>query len=228
MLGAVLLLGLLGQPGRAPSLRPLGAGLPPGALAPAAMPPPALRADPPSQAAPPASLAANIAAEEQRLADLRSARVALEAQLAALRQEAEQRQRTPPALKDGAEAGQTQPPIAAAGGGRDRSEPIAASAADPARQGMRIFVHHRANSRPGAQAAAEVAENLRGAGLAVTDVRSAPFVPSTPVVRYFHQEDQDAAARLASRLGRGWAIQDFRAFEPQPPPHTLEVWLPGN
>jgi hypothetical protein len=44
-------------------------------------------------------------------------------------------------------------------------------------------------------------------------------------VRYFHAEDQAAAARLAARLGRGWAIQDFRAYLPQPAPQTLEVWL---
>jgi hypothetical protein len=47
-------------------------------------------------------------------------------------------------------------------------------------------------------------------------------------VRYFHDEDAAAAARLAARLGPGWAIQDFRAFLPQPAPQTLEVWLPAN
>jgi len=62
----------------------------------------------------------------------------------------------------------------------------------------------------------------------VPQLRQAPFVPSTPVVRYFHAEDQGAAASLAARLGRGWAIQDFRAYIPQPPPQTLEVWLPGS
>ena len=26
----------------------------------------------------------------------------------------------------------------------------------------------------------------------------------------------------------GWAVQDFRAFQPQPAPRTLEVWLPAS
>jgi len=37
-----------------------------------------------------------------------------------------------------------------------------------------------------------------------------------------------AAARLAGRLGPGWAIQDFRALSPSPPPQTLELWLPDR
>ena len=57
-------------------------------------------------------------------------------------------------------------------------------------------------------------------------VRPAPAVPSQRVVRYFHSGDAPAAARLAGRLGRGWAIQDFRGYEPLPSPGTLEVWLP--
>jgi hypothetical protein len=186
-----------------------------------------LRAIPPSVAAPGPSLDASIAEEEQRLTALRSARAEMEAQLAALREEAEQLRRAVPSRK-AETAGVTAPLTASGGGGPVRPEPTAVEVPEPPQPDMRIFVHHRANSRPGAAAAAEVAENLRDAGLSVADVRSAPFVPSTPVVRYFHQQDQEAAARLAGRLGRGWAIQDFRAFEPQPPPRTLEVWLPAN
>jgi hypothetical protein len=48
------------------------------------------------------------------------------------------------------------------------------------------------------------------------------------VVRYFHADDAGAAARLAGRLGRGWAIQDFRGYEPSPSPGTLEVWVPDR
>jgi hypothetical protein len=47
-------------------------------------------------------------------------------------------------------------------------------------------------------------------------------------VRYFHAEDAPAAARLAGRLGRGWALQDFRSYEPLPSPGLLEVWLPDR
>jgi hypothetical protein len=226
LLAALLLLGLLSGPSGAPSSRPLGAGLPPGALS-AVPPPPVLRGvQPPTPATGP-SLAASIAEEEQRLAALRSERAAMAAQLARLRAEAEQLRRGAPAPKDEI-AGSTPQAAPSTGGGPVRAEPAAAAVPEPTQPDMRIFVHHRVNSRPGAAAAAEVAENLRDAGLAVADVRSAPFVPSTPVVRYFHQQDQEAAARLAGRLGRGWAIQDFRAFEPQPPPRTLEVWLPAN
>jgi hypothetical protein len=96
---------------------------------------------------------------------------------------------------------------------------------EPGMRPMRVVVHHRANSTAASGAAAELAQSLRGGGFEVQGVRSAAFVPSTPVVRFFHEEDQAAAARLAARLGRGWAIQDFRAFLPQPAPQTLEVWL---
>jgi NAD(P)-dependent dehydrogenase (short-subunit alcohol dehydrogenase family) len=96
---------------------------------------------------------------------------------------------------------------------------------EPPGRPLRVFVHHRANASPAM--AEEVAQSLRGAGIEVTALRPSAFVPSTPVVRYFHEEDQATAARLAGRLGRSWAIQDFRAYAPQPPPGTLEVWLPG-
>ena len=57
---------------------------------------------------------------------------------------------------------------------------------------------------------------------------SAEATPSQRVVRYFHSEDAPAAARLAGRLGRGWALQDFRSYEPLPSPGLLEVWLPDR
>jgi hypothetical protein len=188
---------------------------------------------------------AEIVAEEARLAALRGARTQLEQEIAALRQQAEERRRDMPGRKvipENAAAGATAPlPPATGGGGlavpTATSQPAPAQPAlapapppapEPLARGVRVFVHHRANSPPGAAAAEEVAQTLRGAGVEVPGIRAAPFVPSTPVVRYFHEEDQAAAARLAGRLGRGWAIQDFRAYLPQPSPQTLEVWLPGN
>jgi len=138
---------------------------------------------------------AEIAAEEARLAALRAARLELERQVAALEQETAARRSLPPPQ-------------------------------EPGLRPVRVVVHHRANSPAASGAAAELAQSLRGgSGFEVLGVRSAAFVPSTPVVRYFHEEDQAAAARLAARLGRGWAIQDFRAYLPQPAPQTLEVWL---
>jgi hypothetical protein len=45
------------------------------------------------------------------------------------------------------------------------------------------------------------------------------------VVRYFHAADEEAARDLATRLGGGWAVQDFRAYQPRPAPRTIELWL---
>lgn len=157
---------------------------------------------------------AEIAAEEARLAALRDARLRLEQELEALRQAAEELQRDPaPAMPDVPRSG----PAA-----------IAAPPADIARRPVRIVVLHRANSQPAAAAASAVADALRGGGVEVQALRGASFVPSTPVVRYFHDEDRAAATWLAEQLGHGWAVQDFRAFQPQPAPQTLEVWLPAS
>ena len=89
-------------------------------------------------------------------------------------------------------------------------------------------MHHRAGSAAGAEAAAALAGRCGDGGFDVPELRPVPAVPSQRVVRYFHAEDAAAAARLAGRLGRGWAIQDFRGYEPSPGPGTLEVWLPDR
>lgn len=96
---------------------------------------------------------------------------------------------------------------------------------EPGARPMRVVVHHRANSPAASGAAAELARTLRGSGFEVQALRGAAFMPSPPVVRFFHEEDLSAASRLAARLGPGWAIQDFRAYLAQPAPQTLEVWL---
>lgn len=161
---------------------------------------------------------AEIAAEEARLAALRDARRRLERELEALRQSAE-------ALS--AEALQREAPPAATEPPESPPAPVAAPLTDAERR-VRIVVLHRANSAPAAAAASAVAKTLRGSGFEVQALRGAPFVPSTPVVRYFHEEDRAAAASLAARLGQGWATQDFRAFQPQPAPQMLELWLPAS
>ncbi|WP_237216589.1 hypothetical protein, partial [Falsiroseomonas oryziterrae] len=155
-------------------------------------------------------------AEETRLAALRAQRIQLEQELVALRQEVERRRAEMPGRK------LAQPDATASGAQAPPAGPVAEASGRP----LRVFVHHRANAP--ASGAEEVVQTLRGGGIDVTAVRASPFVPSTPVVRYFHEEDQATAARLAGRLGRSWAIQDFRAYVPQPPPGTLEVWLPGS
>ncbi len=173
---------------------------------------------------------AEIASEEQRLAGLREQRAALERELVVMRQEVEQRRRD---LGQKVQPGGSPPatgvpvPIQPASGPGVLTLPPGVDPAGASR-GPRVFVHHRASSGTAASQAEELVQNLRGAGFDPQPPRAVPFVPSTPVVRYFHEEDQSAAARLAARLGRGWAIQDFRAFVPQPPPQTLEVWMPGS
>jgi hypothetical protein len=204
-LGIALLIGwsVWTGPGGPPPPRPPGAGLPPQLT----------RSILPEAEAVASARRAEIAAEEARLAALRTARAQLEQEVAALRQEVEQRRLDPAGHKPPEATGAAALPGPAAG-------------PEPPGRPLRVVVHHRTGSAPAA--AEEVAQGLRGAGVEVQTIRAAPFVPSTPVVRYFHEEDQAAAARLAARLGRGWAIQDFRAFLPQPPPQTLEVWLPAS
>lgn len=212
-MGVALLMGFvvwsaLGGPDRPSADRPFGAGLPPAEVPRSMADGIASRPD-----AAVTARRAEIAAEEARLAVLRAARLRLEQEVAALEQEAVERRRAP------------EPAVAAPAS--PAATPILAQppAPDPSARPVRVVVRHRANS-PGASAAAsEVAQSLRGGGFEVQGLRGAPFVPSTPVVRYFHEEDQGAAAQLAGRLGRGWAIQDFRAYLPKPAPQTLEVWL---
>lgn len=176
------------------------------------------------------SRAAEIAVEEARLAALRDVRLGLEQEIAALRAEVAAAQRALPALKTtpGEPAGPASaqltrlvPPAPTVA--PPPAEPVLRPPAEPA---LRIVLHHRAGTSQGA--ADDVAGRLREAGIEVQATRTAPFVPSTPVVRFFHDEDQAAAARIAGRLGRGWAIQDFRAYQPQPSPQTIEVWIPGG
>lgn len=180
---------------------------------------------------------AGVQAEEQRIAQLRETRLRLEAEIALLQEEADRRLRQLPGRK-------VMPDPAQPPGARFASVPLPpppsadapavpppaaapAPSGDPALRGLRVFVHHRSNSSQAAAAAEDVTDRLRDTGVDLQAPRSAPFVPSTPVVRYFHDEDQAAAARIAGRLGRGWAIQDFRAYQPQPAPQTIEVWVPG-
>jgi hypothetical protein len=157
--------------------------------------------------------------EQARLEAATAARLAAEAQLAALQRDlaarATRREAAPPAPAPAPVQLGAPPTVLRL----PRAEP-AATSAQP-----RIVLHHRAG--PAAtEAAAAMAAQVREAGFEVADVRTVAAAPSQRVVRYFHAEDAPTAARLAGRLGRGWAIQDFRAFEPLPSPGTLEVWLP--
>jgi hypothetical protein len=93
---------------------------------------------------------------------------------------------------------------------------------------QRVVLHHRAGSYAAQEAAGAMAAQVREAGFDLNETRAVTATPSQRVVRYFHTEDAASAARLAGRLGRGWALQDFRSYEPLPPPALLEVWLPDR
>ena len=156
--------------------------------------------------------------DQARLARLAQAQATAEADLASLRRDLAAARREPP---------QAAPPVPAPAQVAAPAAPRPARAeAAPANGQPRVFIHIRAGSNAGAEAAASLAQPLREAGFELGDLRPVPSTPSQRVVRYFHAEDAAAAARLAGRLGRGWAIQDFRSYEPAPASQTLEIWLP--
>jgi hypothetical protein len=165
------------------------------------------------------------AEQQARLDALARARAAAETQLAALQRDIAAAQREAAALSRREAA--PPPPIAGPAPVPAPSRPTREVPATGGGQ-PRVFVHHRTGSAAGAEAAAALVAPLREGGFDVPDVRPVPAVPSQRVVRYFHAEDAAAAARLAGRLGRGWAIQDFRGYEPSPGPGTLEVWVPDR
>jgi len=170
------------------------------------------------------------AEEEARLQDLARARVKAEAELAALEQQVEAASarrteatpRPPPPAPTSAPAAAPAPRPAAPPGAGTATAPVPA----PAPATTRVVVHYRAGSEASRETARATADSLTAAGFEVAGLRPVPGAPAQRVVRYFHSEDAAAAARLAGRLGRGWAIQDFRSYEPSPAPQTLEVWVP--
>ncbi|TDH61432.1 hypothetical protein E2C06_16740 [Dankookia rubra] len=174
------------------------------------------------------------AEQQARLDALGRARATAEAQLATLQRDIVSAQRELAAVPRREAAplppiAGTAPPAAPAPAPPPARPTRETPATAPAAGGQpRVFVHHRAGSAAGAEAASAVSGTLRDGGFEVPEVRAVPAVPSQRVVRYFHAEDAAAAARLAGRLGRGWAIQDFRGYEPSPGSGTLEVWVPDR
>mgnify|MGYP002623498639 CR=1 FL=1 len=211
-------LGLSLRPPTPPATTPQPASIPAEAPAQPAGPPAAQAPALDSLLAELEALRQRITAEQARLAAATEARVAAEAQLAQT-----QRQAAAAAPRPEAPAPPAPPP--APPRPAPRPEP-AALPSPPSPSQPRVVLHHQAGSATAAGAAADLAAMMRAGGFEVENVRGDPAVPSQRVVRYFHAEDAPMAARLAGRLGRGWAIQDFRAHEPAPPPGTLEVWLP--
>lgn len=232
-LGGGLVLGLSLRPPAAPPL--VTATAPIATPAPVSTPMPA--PDPVAEVAGQlagrlAGLRDAVATEQARLDQILQARGLAEAELAGLRRDlaATRREAREPSAQASLPA--TPPPGPASS---PAFNPPASSvlrlprAETAAGSGQpRVFVHLRAGSSGAADAAAGLAGTLREAGFDLAELRPVTSTPSQRVVRYFHSEDAAAAARLAGRLGRGWAIQDFRSFEPAPSPQTLEIWLPDR
>ncbi|MEN0073593.1 MAG: hypothetical protein AAGC69_04375, partial [Paracraurococcus sp.] len=183
--------------------------------------------------------------QHARLDALTRARTAAEAQHAGLQRDIAAAQRDPAALRQAAASAarreaalpppslaQPAPIPAAPPPSRPAPTPPPRIEAPPRQEAVsgqpRVVLHYRAGSGNGAEAANALLGSLREGGFDAQEARAASAVPSQRVVRYFHAEDAPAAARLAGRLGRGWAIQDFRGYEPSPPSGTLEVWLPDR
>lgn len=176
----------------------------------------------------------SLAAEQARLEAIAQARTAAEAQLAQLQAQVTQREIL--ARREAALA--ALPSVTAPMPNLPRVEPrieaaprvAAGSNAAPQQPSgqQRVVLHHRAGSYAASEAAGAMAAQVREAGFDLNETRAVTATPSQRVVRYFHSEDAPAAARLAGRLGRGWALQDFRSYEPLPAPGLLEVWLPDR
>jgi len=180
------------------------------------------------------SLRKNLEAEQARLEALAQARTAAEAQLAQLQAQVAQREilaRREAALAalPSVTAPLPNPPRGEAGPRQAGGIGSGTGAAAQLPSGhQRVVLHHRAGSYAASEAAGAMAAQVREAGFDLSETRAVTATPSQRVVRYFHAEDAPAAARLAGRLGRGWALQDFRSYEPLPATGLLEVWLPDR
>ncbi len=184
------------------------------------------------------TLRKGVIAERERLESITQARTAAEAQFAQLQAQREQAsQREILARREAALASlpSVTAPLPSPTPRPPRAEPAAGVGGGVATGGaashsgqQRVVLHHRAGSYAASEAAGAMVSQVREAGFDLNETRAVTATPSQRVVRYFHAEDAPAAARLAGRLGRGWALQDFRSYEPLPSPGLLEVWLPDR
>ena len=101
----------------------------------------------------------------------------------------------------------------------------ASSAAPPPSEG-RVVIHYRSGSGAGEAEANRLAGVVAPLAARV-QTRVVADTPSTPVVRFFHSEDEARALQLAGVLSTGgqrWEVRDFGDFRPRPSPGTIEVW----
>lgn len=137
------------------------------------------------------------------------------------------------------------PPIVTGAGAAETVEPAPARTAQAESESVpepavaaapRVFVHYSSEQPGAADAAAQVADNLRAQGFAVADIRAVPIRIETASVRYFHPGDRANAEALHDALGgalrgRGFSAGDLKSmndYDPSPRPGTLEVWVPSD
>lgn len=105
---------------------------------------------------------------------------------------------------------------------------VAAHSAAPSPSEGRVVIHYRTGSVAGEAEAGRLA-TVAAPLAARVQTRVVTDMPSAPVIRFFHPEDEARARRLAGTLsgtGPGWDVKDFGSFRPRPSPGTIEVWTP--
>ena len=104
----------------------------------------------------------------------------------------------------------------------------AASPAAPSPSQGRVVIHYRGGSGAG-EAEADRLATVAAPLAARVQTRVVADTPSTPVIRFFHPEDEGRARQLAGALstaGPRWEVRDFGDFRPRPSSGTIEVWTP--
>jgi len=92
-----------------------------------------------------------------------------------------------------------------------------------------VVIHFRSASPADEREAGRLAAAL-GTDAGSAQTRAVADVPRTAMIRYFFDEDKEAAQNVARTLGRAsgmtWAVRDFTSYRPGPSPGTIEAWLP--
>jgi hypothetical protein len=105
----------------------------------------------------------------------------------------------------------------------------ATNVGSPSRSPRRVVIHFRSASPADETEAGRLAAAL-GTDAGSAQTRAVADVPRTAMIRYFFDEDKEAAQNVARTLGRAsgmtWAVRDFTSYRPGPSPGTIEAWLP--
>lgn len=81
-------------------------------------------------------------------------------------------------------------------------------------------------NRVGLEEAEELAASAARAGFRIEKLRPAGFSISSTNVRYFHDEDREAASLLAEAVGG--ELRDFTNFRPPPATGVIEIYMAGR